>query len=223
MLRGMPGALFFRRLLKQPSDAAAKAEDEGPEAPSYGRGASFGRIGASAPHASANPGGIKRTLSRKLTIGSMNGSGRPSGNPGLKRTLTRKLSTIAPGPAEVAAANADDIGEVVIEVVLATGLRKPNVGPMIGPAQCAPPSPFVKLAVRGSEQRSRKEERTNYPMWNERLIWPGKRGALCTPKMHVEVLAWDPLIPTSMGRAEVDLAELLVGTACEMMVALGEV
>ena len=117
-----------------------------------------------------------------------------------------KLSTIAPGPAEIAAANADDVGEVVIEVVLATGLRKPSVGPMIGPAQCAPPSPFVKLAVRGSEQRSRKEELTNFPMWNERLIWHGKRGALCTPKMHVEVLAWDPLTPTSMGRAEVDLA-----------------
>ena len=63
-----------------------------------------------------------------------------------------------------------------------------------------------QVAVRGNEQRSRKEERTNYPMWNERLVWQGKRGELCNPKMLVEVLAWDPLTPTSMGRAEVDLA-----------------
>ena len=76
--------------------------------------------------------------------------------------------------------------------------------------------------MRGNEQRSRKEERTNYPMWNERLVWQGKRGELCNPKMLVEVLAWDPLTPTSMGKAEVDLAPLLVGATCEMMVALGE-
>ena len=143
-------------------------------------------------------------------------------NPALKRTLTRKftranLVSVAPSPEQIAAANAADLGEVVIEVVLASGLKKPTrVGT---PA----PSPFVKLAVRGNEQQSQKQERTLFPMWNERLVWKGKRGELCTPKMLVEVLAWDPLTPTSMGRAEVDLAELLVGTACEMMVALGEV
>jgi hypothetical protein len=140
-------------------------------------------------------------------------------NPGLKRTLTRRftLNQIAPSPEQIAAANANDLGEVVIEVVLASGLKKPTrVGT---PA----PSPFVKLTVRGSEKRSKKQERTLFPMWNERLVWAGKRGELCTPKMLVEVLAWDPLTPTSMGRAEVDLAELIVGTACETMVALGEV
>lgn len=140
-------------------------------------------------------------------------------NPGLNRTLTRRftLNKIAPSPEQIKAANANDMGEVVIEVVLASGLKKPTrVGT---PA----PSPFVKLTVRGSEKRSKKQERTLFPMWNERLVWAGKRGELCTPKMLVEVLAWDPLTPTSMGRAEVDIAQLIVGTACEMMVALGEV
>ena len=142
-------------------------------------------------------------------------------NPGLRRTLTRtftraNLASVAPSPAQIAAANAEDLGEVVIEVVLASGLKKATrVGT---PA----PSPLVKLAVRGNEQRSKKQERTLFPMWNERLVWKGKRGELCTPKMLVEVLAWDPLTPTSMGRAEVDIAELLVGSAIEMMVALGE-
>ena len=142
-------------------------------------------------------------------------------NPALKRTLTRKftranLVSVAPSPEQIAAANAADLGEVVIEVVLASGLKKATrVGT---PA----PSPLVKLAVRGNEQRSKKQERTLFPMWNERLVWKGKRGELCTPKMLVEVLAWDPLTPTSMGRAEVDIAELLVGSAIEMMVALGE-
>jgi hypothetical protein len=113
--------------------------------------------------------------------------------------------------------NAGDLGEIVMEIVLATGLRAPN-GSIIGQA----PSPFVKLAVRGKEQISRKEERTLYPMWNDRLVWRGKRGELCTPKMLVEVLAWDPLTPSSMGGAEVDLSPLLVGDSCDLMVALGE-
>ena len=98
-----------------------------------------------------------------------------------RMTLPRSLSkiSIAPDPAIL---NADDLGEIVIEIVLATGLRAPN-GSIIGQA----PSPFVKLAVRGKEQISRKEERTLYPMWNDRLVWRGKRGELCTPKMIVEV------------------------------------
>ena len=85
------------------------------------------------------------------------GSGRlgmeaPKANPGLKRSLTRKLtktnlSAISPSPAQTAAANADDLGEVVIEIVLATGLRKQSVGPMIGSVQCAAPSPFVKVTL----------------------------------------------------------------------------
>ena len=131
----------------------------------------------------------------------------PPRGPGLKRTLTRKLTTsfatVAPSPEDIARANAEDLGEVVIEIVLATGLRKPTrVGT---PA----PSPFVKLAVRGNEQRTKKQERTLFPMWNERLVWKGKRGELCNPKMLVEVLAWDPLTPTTMGKGEVDLSPLL--------------
>ncbi len=100
-----------------------------------------------------------------------------------KMTLPRSLSkiSIAPDPAIL---NAGDLGEIVMEIVLATGLRAPN-GSTIGQA----PSPFVKLAVRGKEQLSRKEERTLYPMWNDRLVWRGKRGELCTPKMLVEVNA----------------------------------
>ncbi len=135
----------------------------------------------------------------------------------LTRSLTRSLSKVSIAPeAAIALANANDLGEVVIEVVLATGLKKPTrVGT---PA----PSPFVKLAVRGKEQLSRKQERTLYPMWNERLVWKGKRGELCTPKMLVELLAWDPLTPASMGSAEVDLSRLLVGDSCDLMVALGE-
>ena len=135
----------------------------------------------------------------------------------LTRSLTRSLSKVSIVPeAAIALANANDLGEVVIEVVLATGLKKPTrVGT---PA----PSPFVKLAVRGKEQLSRKQERTLYPMWNERLVWKGKRGELCTPKMLVELLAWDPLTPASMGSAEVDLSRLLVGDSCDLMVALGE-
>ena len=134
----------------------------------------------------------------------------PPRGPGLKRTLTRKLTTsfatVAPSPEDIARANAEDLGEVVIEIVLATGLRKPTrVGT---PA----PSPFVKLAVRGNEQRTKKQERTLFPMWNERLVWKGKRGELCNPKMLVEVLAWDPLTPTTMGKGEVDLSPLLTLT-----------
>ena len=219
MVRGMAGTLLFKRLLKGKVHAEAVEEEDGREAPPYGRDASVGRPGSS-PGGVANPGGAGRTHTGTLTKSSMSLGADAVKHPGLKRALTKKLSTIAPSPTEIATASSNEVGEVVIEVVLATGLQKPSLGPRIGGP---PPSPFVKLVVRGSEKRSRKEERTNYPMWNERFVWHGKRGELCTPKMHVEVLAWDPLTPTSMGRAEVDLAPLLVGTSCELMVALGEV
>ena len=218
MVRGMAGTLLFKRLLKGKVHAEAVEEEDGREAPPYGRDASVGRPAAS-PGGVANPGGAGRTHTGTLTKSSMSLGAEAVKHPGLKRALTKKLSTIAPSPTEIATASSNEVGEVVIEVVLATGLQKPSLGPRIGGP---PPSPFVKLVVRGSEKRSRKEERTNYPMWNERFVWHGKRGELCTPKMHVEVLAWDPLTPTSMGRAEVDLAPLLVGTSCELMVALGE-
>ena len=156
MISVLKSSLLFKRLLKKPADAAAVTAEEGPEVPYLGRGASFGRMGSSS-RGLVNPGGLRRTLTRKLSRSSMMGSGRlgmeaPKANPGLKRTLTRKLtktnlSAIAPSPAQVAAANADDLGEVVIEIVLATGLRKQSVGPMIGPAQCAAPSPFVKVTL----------------------------------------------------------------------------
>jgi Ca2+-dependent lipid-binding protein len=111
------------------------------------------------------------------------------------------------------------LGEVVIEVVRATGLKAPSIGEwrlMIGQK----PSPFVKLALRGHEQSTKKEEKTLFPVWNERLVWRGKRGELCKPKMLVDVMAWDPLTPASMGRAEVDLAPLLVDDTCDLMVLL---
>ena len=216
MVRGMAGTLLFKRLLKGKVHAEAVEEEDGREAPPYGRDASVGRPGAS-PGGVANPGGAGRTHTGTLTKSSMSLGAEAVKHPGLKRALTKKLSTIAPSPTEIAATSSNEVGEVVIEVVLASGLKKPTrVGT---PA----PSPFVKLTVRGSEKRSKKQERTLFPMWNERLVWAGKRGDLCTPKMLVEVLAWDPLTPTSMGRAEVDIAALIVGSACEMMVALGEV
>ena len=154
---------------------------------------------------------LARRLSRSLSKSS------DSTSPGLARRLSKSLSrsSDSTGPTDVANANADDLGEVVMEVVLATGLRGPTVG--VGRIM---PSPFVKVAVRGNEKRTRKEEKTLYPMWNERLLWRGKRGELCTPKMIVEVLDWDPGAGVSMGRAEVDLTPLLVGATCDLMVPL---
>ena len=141
------------------------------------------------------------------------------------QSLTRRLSSLKVAPSEsseaskAAKAKVDALGEVVIEVVRATGLKAPSIGEwrlMIGQK----PSPFVKLALRGHEQSTKKEEKTLFPVWNERLVWRGKRGELCKPKMLVDVMAWDPLTPASMGRAEVDLAPLLVDDTCDLMVLL---
>ena len=225
--KSVHGSLFSGIMKKPTAEAGANEED----LPHYmrsidhnaGRRRQSIQQGAAAALDALNPAKLmgqarKGSLSPRGALRNSKDSAAPP-NPGLKRTLTRRftLNQIAPSPEQIAAANANDMGEVVIEVVLASGLKKPTrVGT---PA----PSPFVKLTVRGSEKRSKKQERTLFPMWNERLVWAGKRGDLCTPKMQVEVLAWDPLTPTSMGRAEVDIAELIVGSACEMMVALGEV
>jgi len=150
---------FYGRRLK-PEDTAAGVEKGTGGVPSPDRPETRSYASPRKKGLAASP--RKKQLSRRLT---------------LPRSLS-KIS-IAPDPAIL---NADDLGEIVMEIVLATGLRAPN-GSTIGQA----PSPFVKLAVRGKEQISRKEERTLYPMWNDRLVWRGKRGELCTPKMLVEV------------------------------------
>ena len=140
MVRGMAGTMLFKRLLKGKVHAEAVEEEDGREAPPYGRDASVGRPGSS-PGGVANPGGAGRAHTGTLTKSSMSLGADAVKHPGLKRTLTKKLSTIAPSPTEIATASSNEVGEVVIEVVLATGLQKPSLGPRIGGP---PPSPRLR-------------------------------------------------------------------------------
>ena len=114
---------FYGRRLK-PEDTAAGVEKGTGGVPSPDRPETRSYASPRKKGLAASP--RKKQLSRRLT---------------LPRSLS-KIS-IAPDPAIL---NADDLGEIVMEIVLATGLRAPN-GSTIGQA----PSPFVKLAVRGKE------------------------------------------------------------------------
>ena len=114
---------------------------------------------------------------------------------------------------------AADTGEIIIEVLSATGLKREDAdskaGEKAGTGDWKRPSPYALLELRGREQKTKKVAETLDPTWNQRFAWAGMLGELVAEPLDLAVMTREKDVSSelgggvAMGTAEVSLKELL--------------
>lgn len=93
-------------------------------------------------------------------------------------------------------------GELVLDQLRATKLSHAAGGE--GGAYL--PSPCLLLELRGREQKTRKAANTTSPSWaDDRLVFAGVRGELCTPALRATLVEWGTMGDQALVHASADL------------------